>query len=386
MNNSPSFSEKTEKVSAAERGKAGKFSGILGIVLNILLAASKIACGAVSGAVSVVADGLNNLTDCGSNIVSLIGFKVSEKPADKEHPFGHRRAETVAATVIAVVVLAVAAELAMQSVERIISGEKSDFSYLLCAVLGAAAAVKLFMFFLNRALAKKYGAETLRATATDSLSDAIATSAVLISAIVSHFTGAELDGYMGAVVAVFIAFTGVAILKDTVSSLLGKDIDSGARREIREEIAGFEGVQGVHDLLIHEYGPDKLYATAHVEVDSRMPLTETHDLADRIEKHFAEGGKVQMTVHIDPLVFGDEQVDACRAVAERAAAETDKSLRVHDFRLVGGETHFNLVFEIAAPFDCALSDAEIESRVRQIIETENKNFGAVITVERQNTD
>lgn len=386
MNTTPASSEKNGTGPASDRGKAGKFSGILGIALNILLAAAKIACGAVSGAVSVVADGLNNLTDCGSNVVSLIGFKVSEKPADKEHPFGHRRAETVAAMVIAVVVLAVAAELAMQSVERIFSGEKSDFSYLLCIVLGAAVAIKLFMFFFNRALAKKYDAETFKATATDSLSDAVATAAVLVSAIVSHYTGAELDGYMGAVVAVFIAFTGVSILKDTVSSLLGKDTDGDTRRTIREEISAFEGVQGVHDLLIHEYGPDKLYATAHVEVDSRMPLTETHDLADRIEKHFAEGGKVQLTVHIDPLVYGDERVDACRALAERAAAETDESLRVHDFRLVGGETHFNLVFEIAAPFDCALSDAEIESRVRHRIETENENFGAVITVERQNTD
>lgn len=370
----------------AQCARAGKFSGILGIALNVLLATAKMVFGAVSGAVSVLADGLNNLTDCGSNVVSLIGFKVSEKPADKEHPFGHRRAETVSALVIAVVVLAVAAELAMQSIERIFSPEPSEFSAALCGVLGAAVAVKLFMFGFNRALARKYSAETFKATAADSLGDSVATAVVLISVIISHYSKVELDGYMGTLVAIFIAFTGFSILKDTVSSLLGKDIDPATRREIRKQIESFEGVRGVHDLIIHEYGQDKLYVTVHVEVDSRMTLTEAHDLADHIEKCFSENEKILLTVHIDPLVYGDERVDKYRAVAEHAAESACDTLRIHDFRLVGGEKHLNLVFDIAAPFDCPLSDAEIEDRVRAAITEEDANLGTVVTVERQNLD
>ena len=370
--------------SPAARERIGKFSGILGIALNTLLAAGKIAVGALTGMISVLADGMNNLTDCGSNVVSVIGFKVSGKPADKEHPFGHQRAETIAALVIAVVVLAVAAELVIQSIETILSPSESEFSVWAAAVLAVSVAVKLFMFFANRSLSKAIGSDALAATATDSISDAVATSAVLACLFISRYTGAQLDGYVGAAVAVFIAFSGFSILKETVSRLLGRAVDADTADTLRARVCSFAGVHGVHDLTVHEYGNNKKYATVHVEVDANMPLMATHDLADTIEKEIGRETGVELTVHIDPLVLDDPKVNALREAAEQIAAGIDPALRVHDFRVVGGTTHANLVFEVAAPFDCPVSDGEILARLKQGVQKISANLDVNAAVERQN--
>ena len=294
--------ENETAASPAARGRIGKFSGGLGIALNTLLAAGKIAAGILAGAVSVVADGLNNLTDCGSNVVSIIGFKMSEKPADKEHPFGHQRAESLSALIIAVIVLVVAAELAIQSAETILSPAETQVSLLTAIVLAASVAVKLFMFFFNRALAKEIGSEALKATAADSISDAAATSAVLLSLLISKWAQIELDGWMGIAVAVFIAFSGIGILKETVSNLLGKAADAETIAAIKQKICAAEGVHGVHDLVIHDYGRSKLFATVHVEVDANMPIMAAHDLADALEKQIGN-----FKLAFDDLVI----VDAC---------------------------------------------------------------------------
>ena len=378
--------EGEKPTSPAARERIGKFSGILGIALNTLLAAGKIAVGALFGMISVLADGMNNLTDCGSNVVSVIGFKMSGKPADKEHPFGHQRAESISALVIALIVLVVAVELAIQSVEKIISPAESEFSYWLVAVLAASVLVKLFMFFLNRNFAKAIGSEALKATAADSVSDAVATAAVLLSLLISQWTGFSLDGYMGAAVAVFIAFTGGSILKETVSRLLGKAPDAEVVKEIERKVLSFDGVRGLHDLTVHSYGKNKLYATVHVEVDSRMPIMDAHDLADRIEKDFAADTDIAMTVHIDPLVFDDPKINRYREEAERIVANIDPRFRMHDFRVVGGTTHSNLVFDVAVPFDCTLSEAEILSCIKDGVSLLGENLDAVVTVERQNVE
>ena len=372
--------------SPAARERIGKFSGFFGIALNTLLAAGKIAVGALFGMISVLADGLNNLTDCGSNVVSVIGFKMSGKPADKEHPFGHQRAESISALVIALIVLVVAAELAVQSVEKIFAPSESEFSYWLIAVLAASVLVKLFMFFFNRSLARFIGSDSLKATAADSISDAVATAAVLLSLLISQWTGFSLDGYMGVAVAVFIAFTGGSILRDTVSRLLGKAPDAEVVKEIERKVLSFEGVRGLHDLTVHTYGKNKLYATVHVEVDSRMPIMAAHDLADEIEKKFAAETDILLTVHIDPLVYDDPKVDRYRQEAERIVAGIDPQLRMHDFRVVGGTSHSNLVFDVAAPFDCALSDGQILERIRDGVSLLGENLDAVVTVERQNVE
>ena len=375
--------ENETAASPAARGRIGKFSGGLGIALNTLLAAGKIAAGILAGAVSVVADGLNNLTDCGSNVVSIIGFKMSAKPADKEHPFGHQRAESLSALIIAVIVLVVAAELAIQSAETILSPAETQVSLLTAIVLAASVAVKLFMFFFNRALAKEIGSEALKATAADSISDAAATSAVLLSLLISKWAQIELDGWMGIAVAVFIAFSGIGILKETVSNLLGKAADAETIAAIKQKICAAEGVHGVHDLVIHDYGRSKLFATVHVEVDANMPIMAAHDLADALEKQIGKELNIALTVHIDPLVFDDPKVNKFRAEAARVVAAVDPHFAMHDFRVVGGKTHSNLVFDVAVPFDCKLSDAEIERRIRDGISLSDENLDAVVTVERQ---
>ena len=381
------FLKKTQNASdPAVRAKCGRRAGILGIVLNTLLAAGKIAVGAVSGAISVTADGLNNLTDCGSNAVSVIGFKMSEKPADREHPFGHRRAESVASLLISVIILVVAAELIVQSAEKIFSPAETDFSWLLIGVLAASVLVKLFMFAFNRSLGRALSSETLKATAADSISDVIATSAVLVSALVSRFTRLETDAYLGIVVALFIAFTGFSILKETVSGLLGKAPDAETVHAIQSRVLSFGEAKGLHDLTVHSYGQDKLYATVHVEVDSGMGLTAAHDLADRIEKDFAEHTDVALTVHIDPLVYDDPELNRLREEVARIVTGVDKSLRMHDFRMVGGKTHKNLVFDVAVPFECKLADAEIAARIRAEVQLLDGNYDAVPTIERQNID
>ena len=372
----------TERTTARER--AGKRAGIACIVLNTLLAGAKIAAGALTGAVSVLADGMNNLTDCGSNVVSVVGFKMSGKPADKEHPFGHRRAESVAALLIAAIILAVAAELAVQSVQKIVSHEAGDYSLLALIVLGVSVPVKLGMFLFNRALAKRIDSDALRATAADSLSDAAATAVVLAALLVSRFTHLDLDGWAGAAVSVFIAFTGLSVLREAVSRLLGRAPDERTVNEIRTRVCAFDGVHGVHDLTVHNYGQGELYATVHVEVDARMALTDAHDLADRIEKDLAKHSGIALTVHIDPLVLGDPRVDTLREMTERAAADIDPNYRVHDFRVVGGQTHANLVFEVAIPYDSKLSPAEVRNRLAERIAQFGENLGAVVTVERQN--
>lgn len=372
--------------SPAARGRAGKYLGGLGIALNTLLAAAKIAVGALSGMISVLADGLNNLTDCGSNVVSVIGFRMSEKPADKEHPFGHQRAESVAAMIIAFIVLVVAAELAIQSGQKIFSPAESDFSVWLVAVLAASVLVKLGMFFVNRYYAKAVRSEALKATAADSISDAVATAAVLAATLISRYTGAELDGWMGIAVALFIAWTGISILKETISRLLGKAPDEEVVRAIEARVRSFAGVRGLHDLTVHSYGQNKLYATVHVEVDSHTPIMEAHDLADRIEKNFAENTGIQLTVHIDPLVYDDPNINRWREEVCAIVAEMGEGLKVHDFRAVGGKTHTNLVFDVAVPFDCKLTDGQIAQRIRDRVSLLDENLDAVAKIERQNTD
>ena len=380
------FLKKTDDINdISVRARCGRRAGFLGIVLNTLLAAGKIAVGAISGAISVLADGLNNLTDCGSNVVSVIGFKMSEKPADKEHPFGHRRAESVASLLISVIILVVAVELAVQSVDKLLHPSETDFSYLLMGVLFISVAVKLFMFFLNRNLGKRLSSEALLATAADSISDTVATFLVLVSAIVSRFANVDLDGWLGIAVALFIAFTGFSILKDTVSGLLGRAPDKQTVDDIEKRVLSFDGVMGVHDLIVHDYGQNKMYATVHVEVSASLSITEAHDLADRIEKSFAADTGIQLTVHIDPLVFGDPVTDKLKEEAERIVADIDPAFQMPDFRVVGGETHKNLVFEVAIPFDCQLGETEILRRIRAGVT--RLNGGAcdcVVTVERQN--
>lgn len=367
----------------AVRENYGKMASIVCIVLNMVLSAGKIILGLLSGAISVTADGFNNLTDCGSNVVSLISFKVAGKPADKEHPFGHQRIEYISAMIVAFIVLMLAVELASESFNKIFNPEPSEMSYLMLGVLAFSVLVKVWMFFFNRKLGKTVDSEVLKATATDSLTDAISTTAVTVAVIISHFVNFNLDGYMGLAVAVVIAWAGIDILKDTMSKLLGQAPDKTFIEGIRSRIMAYEGVLGIHDLAVHNYGPHKYYASVHVEVDAKVPTMESHDLMDRIERDFAENTDIVLIIHSDPVVTDDPEINLLKQKVTEMVTSIDERFRIHDFRAVKGVTHTNLIFDVAIPFDTKLSAEEIKTRISQLVSAYDPTLFVVATVEKQ---
>lgn len=367
----------------AVRENYGKMASIVCIVLNMALSAGKIILGLLSGAISVTADGFNNLTDCGSNVVSLISFKVAGKPADKEHPFGHQRIEYISAMIVAFIVLMLAVELASESFNKIFNPEPSEMSYLMLGVLAFSVLVKVWMFFFNRKLGKTVDSEVLKATATDSLTDAISTTAVTVAVIISHFVNFNLDGYMGLAVAVVIAWAGIDILKNTMSKLLGQAPDKTLIEGIRSRIMAYEGVLGIHDLAVHNYGPHKYYASVHVEVDAKVPTMESHDLMDRIERDFAENTDIVLIIHSDPVVTDDPEINLLKQKVTEMVTSIDERFRIHDFRAVKGVTHTNLIFDVAIPFDTKLSAEEIKTRISQLVSAYDPTLFVVATVEKQ---
>lgn len=360
----------------------GNLSSVVCMLANVLLAAAKITAGALSGAISVLADGLNNLSDCGSGAVSLVGFRVAAKPADKKHPFGHQRSEYLAALIVAMIVLVLAAELLIESISQLITpGEDSVWSVLSVVVLSVSIAVKFWLFLFNRSLSKRINSDVIKATALDSLTDCLATGAALIAVIVSRFAGVNIDGYMGIFVALFIAVAGVGIFRETIGKLLGEAPDPEIVQKIRERIFMHGGVHGIHDLMVHSYG-HKYYATVHVEVDSKMPMMEGHDLADTIERDFACNTDIVMVVHLDPIVLDNPKCNACREMVEKIVKDVDPSFSVHDFRMVDGISHTNLIFDVAIPFESALSPAQVKEEISRRVREKDKKLFAVPTVER----
>lgn len=373
---------------AATRDSVCKMSGIVCIILNILLAAAKIVAGALFGLVSVLADGMNNLSDCGSNIVSVVGVTLASKPADKGHPYGHRRAEYVAAMVVAFIVLVVAVELCIESVTKIVDTFKGNsaeipFEIVTIVILSVSVLVKLWMFFFNRKLGRRYGSDLLKATSIDSISDVGATSAVLVSVIISHYAGFNIDGFMGVAVAVVIAVAGIKILRETYNNLIGAAPDEKLVESVVARIKQFSGVLGVHDLNIHNYGPDKYYASVHVEVDSSVSVLESHDMIDQIERDFAENTNITLVIHLDPIVIGDAKLDEYKAEVEKIVVAMDEHFTIHDFRMVKGPTHTNLIFDLAVHYDTKLTRQQITEYIQREINKQYSDVYVVPTVEKQ---
>lgn len=370
---------------ASVRANVGRLSGTVGIILNLLLAGFKIVVGLIFGAISVLADGLNNLSDCGSNIISLIGFKLAGKPADKDHPYGHQRMEYVASLMVGVVVITLALQLLSESVSKLISPEQAAFSWWTIAALGVSVAVKLWLYVFNRRLGRSYNSELLCATATDSISDACATVAILIAVVVIKFTGwTFLDGAMGIVVSVVIAFAGIGIIRNTMSSLLGEAPDKQLAQDICKRVLAYNGVLGVHDLNVHNYGPSRYYASLHVEVDSRVDVMESHELIDSIERDFAENTDIMLVIHLDPIVVGDPELDAYKKELIGIVAELDKQFSLHDLRMVKGPTATNLIFDVAITFDTRLTDREIAEYIQTEMSRLHSNVHVVPNVEKIN--
>ena len=362
----------------------GTMVSIVGIILNILLAAGKFTVGLLFGAIAIQADALNNLTDAASQIVALISFKIAAKPADHDHPFGHARIEYVASMIVSFLILLIGWELLSGSVEKIIHPAATTFSWISIGVLAASVLVKLWLFFFNRKIAKRIDSSVMRATAADSLSDAGATSVVLIASLIYKFTGLDLDAYMGLLVALLILWAGIKILNDTKNAILGERPSDEVVQQIKTLVAECEeqGVIGLHDLVVHNYGPGRIMASLHIEEDGAADIYASHDAADLIERRLRVEHGIEATVHLDPVAVGDPRVASLRQLAEGLARRIDPRLTLHDFRIVPGDTHTNLIFDVAAPFDLTLTDAALRTSLADAIHESDGHLFAVITVDR----
>ncbi len=369
----------------AVRRAYGTMVSVVGIILNLLLAAGKFTVGFLFGAISVQADAVNNLSDAGSQIISLVSFKIAAKPADKEHPFGHARIEYVASMIVSFIVLLIGWELLSGSIDKVFHPMETVFSWVSVAVLGVSVAVKVWLCIFNRKIAGRIDSTVMRATAADSLSDAAATSAVLIATLIYRFTGFDPDAYMGILVALLILWAGIKILNETKNSILGERPSDEQVAEIRAVVAEFEsaGVIGLHDLVVHNYGPGRVMASLHVEVDGDTDIYISHDIMDRIERRLRVDCGIIATVHMDPVAVRDPAVNALRETATAIALSLDDRLRIHDFRIVPGDTHTNLIFDVAAPFDLKLSDDELRLTLADRIHAHDDRLFAVITVDRE---
>ena len=361
----------------------GTLASVVGILVNLLLSFFKLLAGLLSGAISVTADGLNNLSDAGSQVVSLISFKMSAKPADRDHPFGHARIEYVASMIVSFLILLVGFELLKDSVAKIFHPQETEVSLLTIIVLSVSVAVKLWLAIFNRTIGKRIGSSVIRATATDSLSDAVATAAVLVAVLIAHFTGFYTDAYMGIAVGSLIFVAGIRILNDTKNSILG----SAPEPEVVEGIVAitkeYPEVLGIHDMVVHNYGPGNTIASFHAEVDGSVNAFITHDVIDTVERRLWQEMSVRATVHMDPIVTDDERVSALRDAVREAVQGIDERLGIHDFRFVEGKTHSNLIFDVSVPFEIKDSDDEIKRAISLRLSELDPNYFAVITVDRQ---
>ncbi len=363
----------------------GTMASVVGIILNLLLAAGKFTVGFLFGAISVQADAVNNLSDAGSQIISLVSFKIAAKPADREHPFGHARIEYVASMIVSFLVLLIGWELLSGSIDKVLHPKETIFSWISVAVLAVSVVIKLWLCFFNRKIAKRINSTVMRATAADSLSDAAATSAVLIATLVYRFTGFDPDAYMGILVALLILWAGIKILNETKNSILGERPTDEQVAEIRAIVVQFEesGVIGLHDLVVHNYGPGRIMASLHVEVDGDMNIYASHDVMDRIERRLRVECGILATVHMDPVAIHDPAVTTLREMALATACSIDERLRIHDFRIVPGDTHTNLIFDVVAPFDLPFSDDNLRTTLSDRIHAQDETLFAVITVDRE---
>ncbi len=369
----------------------GMLVSIVGIVLNLCLALGKLVVGFLSGSLSIEADAINNLSDAGASLVALICFRISAKPADRHHPYGHARMEYVASMIVSFLILLVGFELLKESAITLYLSvfEKEalrevGFSWVAVAVLGVSVLGKLFLAAFNRSIGKRIDSAVMRAASADSLSDVLSTTAVLIATLVAHYVSLpfSLDGAMGIVVSVLILIAGGKILVETKNSILGEAPDEKTVAAIEELVMSFPVSVGMHDLSVHKYGAGNVIATLHVEVDGKGDIFEAHDAIDNIERELWEKLHVRATVHLDPIVIGDPVVDAMREEAIAAAASIDPNITVHDFRMVRGTTHCNLIFDVAVPFECNLTDREIVAAIGEIIGKKHPDHYTVISVDR----
>ncbi len=363
------------------RSAYGKLSGAVGIAVNLILCALKFFTGIITRSVAVTADAVNNLSDAGSSVVTLFGFKLSEKPADSKHPYGHGRIEYIAGLIVSFLVLLMGFELINTSVGKIREPTPVEYSTSAVIILAASIIAKLWLALFNSKLGKKINSTATKAVVTDSISDTVSTGAVLVSVIISKFCSVSVDGYFGLAVALFIIYSGVNLVRETVAPLLGMPPEKEFYEEIKAFIMSYDSVIGVHDLIIHDYGPSRLFASAHAEVPANIDFIIIHDTIDLIERDILQKYGMMISIHADPVIIDDERINSLKEMTQKAVSAVDGSFSIHDFRVVEGVTHTNLIFDVEANRDCKLSSREIENAVCSQISKIDERYLCVVTVD-----
>ena len=362
------------------RERYGTLAAAVGILSNIFLCIIKGLIGLFSGSIAVTADAVNNLSDAGSSVITLLAFKIAGKPADEKHPYGHARMEYISGMAVSFIIILLGLELMGSSFEKILHPEEVGVSALTYLVLIVSIAVKLWQGMFNRNLGKRISSEALQATAADSLNDVFSTGAVLLSTLVYQFTAIPIDGWVGMLVAIFITVSGVKLIMETGSPLLGQAPDPQMVRELEEKITAYDGVIGIHDLQVHNYGPGRVFATVHAEVPANRDILVSHDIIDNIEREVGHEMNLNLVIHMDPVVTDDERLNQLHAQVQQIVVGIDSNLSMHDFRAVFGPTHTNLVFDVVVPPGFSLSDSELSRRIEQQVQTLGSYF-CVITVD-----
>ncbi len=367
---------------AAVRQSYGTLCGTVGICLNILLFAGKYFAGVLSGSIAIVADSFNNLSDAGSSLITLLGFRLAARRPDPGHHYGHGRMEYISGFVVSFLILLMGFELAKSSLQKILAPEPTQAGWLPAAILLASICVKLYMFFYNRAVGKKIGSAAMSATATDSISDAVATAVVLLSMGISHFFRVNIDGYAGALVALFILYAGYSAARDTLAPLLGQAPDPEFVQRVTELVMAHPEVIGIHDLVVHDYGPGRKMVTLHTEVDGKGDFFTLHDAIDNIERELTAECGCHATIHMDPIESDNETVRAMRDQVAELVRRIDPAITIHDFRLVPGKTHTNVIFDAVVPASLPMTDEAVAERIRLLVADAYPDHYAVVDIDQ----
>lgn len=373
--------EKNDKVKI--RQSYGMLCGVVGILLNIILFAGKFLAGTISNSIAITADAFNNLSDAGSSFVTLVGFKLAGAKPDPEHPFGHGRIEYVSGLVVAAAILLMAYELIRDSITKILHPEETEFSPLVIGILVVSILVKLYMSYYNSSIGKKIDSAAMRATATDSLSDTCATTVVLVATLVGHYTGLHIDGWCGALVGIFILYAGVNAARETLNPLLGQAPEEEFVQQIDQIVMAHEEICGIHDLIVHDYGPGRQMVSLHAEVPAEGDILEIHDVIDNVENELRAKLGCDATIHMDPIVTADEHISELKAAVISILKGIDEVITMHDFRVVAGPSHTNLIFDVMVPYKFYISDEELILMIRcKVKERLGNNYYAVMKIDK----
>lgn len=364
----------------------GKLCSIVGILLNIFLFVGKYLAGVLSGSIAILADAFNNLTDAGSSLITLVGFHFAGKKPDPRHPFGHGRIEYIAGLAVAVIILLIGWELARTSIGKILHPEEMTFSLLSMGILVVSILIKLYMFFYNRSIGKKINSAAMRATGLDSLTDAIATSVVLLSMVVMQIFSINIDGWCGVLVALFILYAGFQAARDTLDPLLGQAPDPELISNIESIVMRWDVIHGIHDLVVHDYGPGRCMVSLHGEVDGTQDIYVLHDAVDRIEEEIREKLGCEAVIHMDPIAVGDEKTMVLRDEVAQLLRTLHADISIHDFRMVDGPTHTNVIFDAVLPFTAKMRESEAEAQIKAMVQQTWPERRAVVRIDRPYTD